>query len=208
MTESDKKKDMKDVKQKSLIYRIFIGFLIPYIIINGIIFFLIICKPHIDILSDTTSSKNQNVRFKISNLLPTTKISITKDNLAVQYVKDGNEYVIPINENGTIKIEVTSINQMTATTYIDISSLDDVSPTINIEDATFAVNTLTIGVTDNDSGINYDKIYGTIDGTVVQPIFIDKSTGTLKFKIESGTSITIHVEDNNGNISETIFEAG
>ncbi|MCQ2609523.1 MAG: hypothetical protein MJ151_01855 [Lachnospiraceae bacterium] len=198
---------MREIKQKSLVYKIFIGFLIPYVLINGLIFFFIVSKPHINIITDTTSTKNDHVRFNVQSILPIIKLSVTKDEKPIEYIKDGNDYIIPITSNGGIKIEATSINRATTPTFIEVNTIDDVSPVINIEDATFALGTLTITVTDNDSGINYDEAYGTTNGKTIKPIFIDKSTGTLKFKVDKGLSITIHIEDNIGNTTETTFEA-
>lgn len=199
---------MKEIKQKSQVYKIFIGFLIPYVLINGLIFFFIVSKPHINIITDTTDSRSDHIRFSVKSILPIIKISVTKDEAPIEYIKDGSEYIIPITSNGGIKIEATSINKATTPTYIEVSTMDDVSPSINIEDATYAAGTLTIQATDNDSGINYDNIYGIVDGETIKPDFIDKSTGTLKFKIKSGSSITIHIEDYIGNSTETTFDAG
>lgn len=198
---------MKEHKQKNLVYKFFIGFLIPYVLINGIIFVVYTAKPHINIISDNINTTDANVKFEIKSLLPLTKLSITKDELPIDYKKEGSTYIIPITSNGGIKIEATSINKITTPTYVEINTIDDIGPSINIEDNMLVIGTLTLTIDDNDSGINYDSIYGVINNEKIKPIFIDKSTGTIKFKIENNSSILIHVEDNIGNSSEKMIEA-
>ena len=197
------KKNIKD----NFIVKFFLGFLFPYVIINGLILFIIIDKPSINVLTDLSEQeKIDHIQFSIENILPIINVSVTNNDKAINFSKAGQTYTFPINENGSYKIEATAINKMTVTTFCNVDTLDDVSPTINLTDATYSAGILTFTISDNDSGINYDNLYGIINNEKTSPHFIDKPTGTIKFKISTGQSITIHVEDNNGNISETTFK--
>lgn len=179
---------------------------LPYIIINGLILFLIIDKPEIIILNKDQENVKE-IRFVIKHILPIENISIINNEEKAYYYKDKREYVLPVDNNGTYKISATTINKMTDNVYVDINSKDDVNPTIDIENATYAAGNLTINIEDIDSGINYDAVYGIINDEITKPSFIDKATGTVKFRISSNQNITVHIEDLAGNVTESTISS-
>lgn len=197
---------MKKNDSENKVLKFILCLLLPYIVINSIIFFIIVDKPTILVDNKNEDHKNE-IRFTIQHILPLESVSIINNEEKAYYYKNGFQYVVPVENNGTYKISATTINKMTANMYIDVSTNDDVNPVINIEDAIYQAGTLTLNISDNDSGINYDCVYGIIDGVKTNPSFIDKPTGTVKFKVSSKQEIIIHIEDLNGNVTESTITA-
>lgn len=183
------------------ILRFFFGFLIPFVLINGLILFLFIQLPTIEVEHD-----DSKIKFTVSCLLPITDVKAYFDQTEIPYTKVSDTYLIDANENGIYRIQVKAINGATKDQPITVESRDSEPPIINTDEAIIAGNTLTFNVQDTLSGINYDNLYITTDGeTHVKPIYVDKPSGTVQFKIESNSSITIHVEDTLGNYAEKIL---
>ena len=64
-------RQIKDDSSKSGILRFFLGFLIPYLVINGLILFFVIQTPTITADEpDTKDYKSADVSFKVSSLIP------------------------------------------------------------------------------------------------------------------------------------------
>ena len=62
---------IKDDSAKSGILRFFLGFLLPYLVINGLILFFVIQTPTITTNEpDTKDYKSADVSFKVSSLIP------------------------------------------------------------------------------------------------------------------------------------------
>lgn len=197
------KKNKKNIDVLRIIIRFFFGFLIPYVAINCIILFLFTTGPEIIVEDYNTEDYNiSNVKFQVKNILPISKISITKDNgenVKLDKLAD-DEYSIPISSNGSYKIEVLSVNKMQAVTFVDINAIDDTPPSIDTDTLVYSTGTLSFNINDNQSGINYDNLYVTnSSGEQIKPTYIDKSTGMVQFALESAEGITIHIEDKIGN---------
>ena len=89
-------------------------------------------------------------------------------------------------------------------TYQSVTSITP--PSIDVETVIITGNVLNITVRDDNSGINYDNLYATLEnGEKISPSFVDKEVGAVQFKIETGDKIIVHVEDVSGNSSETPF---
>lgn len=190
-----------------ILLRIFFGFLIPYALINGVIFFLFIQTPKIIVTEqDSKDYENNKIKFSIDSMLPLTDVKTYYQESEIAYSKLGNTYIIDANTNGSYQIKVTSLNRSSVNSTIDIETKDSVAPIINLDSAVITGNTLIISVHDNQSEINYDKLYATLEnGTNLTPTYIDKSSGTIQFQITGGKKVIVHVEDSSGNHSETSF---
>lgn len=190
-----------------IILRFFFGFLIPYVLINGIIFFLFIQTPKIQVFEqDSKDYEEDKIKFSINCILPITDVKTYYQESEIAYSKLGNVYIINANNNGAYKINVNALNNSTANSIIEIDSKDSVPPTIDLDSAVVTGNTLIISVHDNQSGINYDNLYATLEnGTKLDPTYIDKSSGTIQFQITEGKKVIVHVEDDFGNHSDTSF---
>lgn len=204
---NSKFKRKKKLSIVEMILRFFFCFLIPYVVINGIIFFLFIQVPKINIIYQDSSDYEENkIKFTIDCILPLTDIKTYYQESEIAYSKLGNTYIINADNNGTYQIRATALNKSTVKSVVDVETQDNVAPTIDLDSAVITGNTLIISIHDNQSSINYDKLYATLeDGTKITPTYIDKSSGTVQFQIDSGKKVIIHVEDDFGNHSETSF---
>ena len=199
-------KKEKQIDILRIVVKFFFGFLIPFVAINCIILFLYTTGPEIIVEDYNNEDYNiTNVKFQVKNVLPITSVTVSKDNGdIVKYTKLNDDYSIPIDSNGSYKITVLSINKMQAVTFVDINAIDDTPPSINTDTLVYSTGTLSFNINDNQSGINYDKVYvKNSSGEEFKPTYVDKSTGMVQFTLESAEGIIIHIEDQMGNSAET-----
>ena len=199
-------KKEKQIDILRIVVKFFFGFLIPFVAINSIILFLYTTGPEIIVEDYNNEDYNiTNVKFQVKNVLPITSVTVSKDNGdIVKYTKLNDDYSIPIDSNGSYKITVLSINKMQAVTFVDINAIDDTPPSINTDTLVYSTGTLSFNINDNQSGINYDKVYvKNSSGEEFKPTYVDKSTGMVQFTLESAEGIIIHIEDQMGNSAET-----
>ena len=199
----------KKMSVLEIILRFLFCFLLPYVIINGLIFFLYIQVPTITLIDDESPEyEDSKIKFTISCLLPISDVKAYFDDKEISYSKLGDTYIIEASENGSYQINATALNKASTQVIATIETRDVVSPTIDIDNAIVTGNTLIFSVYDIQSEINYDKLYATLeDGSVIQPAYTDQSSGNVQFQIELGKKIIIHVEDIEGNATETAFTA-
>lgn len=190
-----------------IILRFFFGFLVPFVLINGIIFFLFIQTPKIQVIDQDSKDYEENkIKFSVNCILPLTDIKTYYQESEIAYSKLGNIYMIDAENNGTYQIKVTALNRANANSIVDVENQDNVPPTIDLDSAVVTGNTLIVSIHDNQTGVNYDKLHATLEnGTVLAPSYVDKASGTVQFQITEGKKILIHVEDTLGNSSETSF---
>ena len=204
-------KNKKDKNQKmsitEIILRFFFGFLIPYVILNGLIFFVYIQTPKISVVTQDSSEYEDNkIKFTVDCKLPIKNVEVTFQDEIVAYTKLRDMYIVEVNSNGSYQIKATAINNTVANYYGGVETIDSVAPTIDLDTAIITGNTLLINIHDDQSQINYEKLYATLeDGTTVEPKQVDQSIGNVQFQIDTGNKITVHLEDEYGNASETPF---
>ena len=105
-------------------------------------------------------------------------------------------------------ITAKSINSSIAKTSTYIDTLDNNPPSINMENAILIGKSITFEISDDQSGINYDNLYSIDDsGRIEYPQSLDESSGTVTFRFENTSKLTIHVEDKSGNSFETTIES-
>ena len=187
------------------ILRNLIFFVLPFLVINGLIFFFAVYTPKVELdVGDTTDYKSVDVTVRIHSLLPLKNSSITLDSAPLEMERDGSTYTATLTANGVVEVTAESINGMTRTVFEHVMVLDDTAPTVD-EVYTLNSNFLTITVSDSLSGVNYDELYGRDeDGERVEPTSIDQETGTVVFPM-SGNTITVHIEDFVGNAAEPSY---
>lgn len=200
----DKKSKMSTAE---ILIRFFFGFLFPFVFINGLILFLYIQSPKINVIdNDSKDFEDSKIKFTIDCILPITSITTNFQENDIPYTKNNEYYIIDAKENGTYAIHTKALNGAIAHSYVDIETIDTEPPVINSSDAIITASTLTFTVSDNQSGINFDKIYAkTEDGKEIKPSYIDKSSGTVEIPIDKTNKLVVHIEDMNGNIAETTF---
>lgn len=192
-----------------ILLQFFFGFLIPFVIINGLIFFFCIQVPNIKVVdNDSSEYEDSKIKFSIDCILPIINIKTSYEDKEIPYIKYGDMYIIDANDNGSYQISVTALNRATAQVIATIETKDVVSPIIDINNAIITSNMLIFSIFDAESEINYDNIYAiTENGDRIDPSYIDKSSNTIQFQIESGKKLMVHVEDVEGNPTETTFIA-
>ena len=193
-----------------IILRFFFGFLIPYVLINGIIFFLYIQVPSINIVQpDSKEYEADKVKFSVECFLPITNVKTYFNDTEIAYKKLGDYYIIDASDNGLYKIDVVALNNATDSATGAVETKDAVAPSIDFDNAIITGNVLIFSVYDDQAQINYDNIYATLEnGERIYPTYMDKSSGNIQFKIESGEKLVVHVEDIDGNSSEASFSIG
>ena len=196
--------------------RIFFGFLVPFVVINGLIYFLYTAHPTIIITKNDNNIEEDgtvNVSFTIDCPIPVSSIIVYRneeDNTIneIPYTKLGDTYNINLSENGTYIIVAKSLNNSVARTSTNIDNLDNTAPTIHMEDAILIGKSITLVISDDQSGINYDNLYSIDDsGRKEYPQSLDESSGTVTFRFENTSSLTIHAEDMSGNSIETTIKS-
>ncbi|MDO4487578.1 MAG: hypothetical protein Q4B67_00605 [Eubacteriales bacterium] len=185
-----------------------IFFVIPYIVINSIIFILVTAAPKIDIaVKNTDNYKDTTVTFDVNCLLPVKELSVTMESEEIPYEKSGNSYTATVSKNGTIYITVTALNGMSTTNYAEIGILDDVPPVIDETKCRIENGVLTFTISDTQSGVDFDSIYGTDSaGRTVTPESINKTSGTVSIPMTTNT-LEIHFSDMVGNAREASISA-
>lgn len=204
---NDKNKTKYKMPISEIILRFFFGFLIPFVAINGLIFFIYIQCPTIKVVdTDSNEYEENKIKFYVDCKIPIKDVSVTYENNTLPYTKSNNTYILDISDNGVYTIQAVAMNGAISNYSVPVDTKDSVPPKIDIDTAIITGNTLMITVSDNESSINYDNLYATLeDGTQISPKVVDKSVGTVQFQIDSGKKVVVHVEDEYGNSSETSF---
>ena len=203
----NKNKTKQKMSITEIILRFFFGFLIPFVAINGLILFIYIQCPRIQVVQKDSSEFEENkIKFSVDCRLPIKDIKVTLLDKDIAYSKINNKYVVDISDYGTYVIKATAINGAVSIYNDPIENKDNIPPTIDTETVVITGNVLNINIRDNESGINYENLYATLeDGSKINPMTVDKETGNVQFKIETGNKIIVHIEDEYGNSSETPF---
>ena len=192
-----------------IILRFFFGFLIPFVIINGLAFFFCIQVPNITVVDKESSEyEDSKIKFSVNCILPIISIKTSYEDKEIPYIKYGDMYIVDANDNGSYQIAATALNRATSQVIATIETKDVVSPIIDIDNAVITSNMLIFSIFDAESEINFDNIYAiTESGDRIAPSYIDRSSNTIQFQIEAGKKLTVHVEDIEGNPTETTFIA-
>ena len=181
--------------------RALLFYVLPYIVINAIIFFLLTATPKVDMsVGDTSDYRTTQVEFKVDSMLPIREMTVQMESQPIEYTEVGrNHFVCDVSANGMLYVTVKSINGMQTNNYVSVSILDDTAPSIDEESCVISRGELTFVIEDSQSGVDYDSIYGIYDGNKeVKPIKMDTATGTVTIPMYSD-SVELHFEDLVGN---------
>lgn len=176
-------------------------FCIPFLLINGTIFFLATTKPSYEIdIGDTNDYITTSFTLKVTSLFPYKDLSVSLDGDTIELIPSETEkktYSASVNKNGNLEISIKNFNGMPAASFEQINTLDDNPPTVS--DQVIEDGILTIHLTDTQSGIDYSSIYSVNSfGSLGEPLTVDKETGFLTFNMDVN-GLTIHVQDLAGN---------
>ena len=136
-----------------IILRFLFGFLVPFVLINGLIFFLYIQYPTISTIgADDKDYENNKIKFTISCLLPITDVKTFLQDEELPYTKLGNVYIIDSSENGSYKITATCLNGAMSSVEVPLAALDNTAPIIDVENSRIVGNVLSVIISHANEG--------------------------------------------------------
>lgn len=182
--------------------RVLLFYVLPYVVINGIIFLLVCSRPRVNIdVLGTNNYISADVEFQVNSFLPLRVLNVTLESEPVEYVKSGNTYSLSITQNGTFMVEATSINGMQVREFVNIGLLDETAPNLDESSTEISSGVLSFVIKDNQAGVDYDSIYAVTDaGENLVPSEVDKTLGAISIETPIGiSSLDLYYADMVGN---------
>ena len=188
------------------ILRNLVFYVLPFVVVNLILFTLITASPKIELtIGETTDYKTVDISFRVRSILPISEMTVTLESQPVEVERSDGAYRATLDSNGTLEIYAEGWNGMSVRDNEHIAVLDDAAPVIDQEDYVLEDGHLEFLVSDSQSGVDFSSIYGTeADGQNVRPASYSKDTGRVVFEME-GSDVTVFVSDFAGNISQAAF---
>lgn len=174
-------------------------YVLPFIVINGLIFFVVTEKPKADVtIGESSDYISTTMELKIKSLLPVHTIAVSLDGTPVEITKTGSRsYRAVLKNNGVLEVNLTCFNKMKTIMYDQVNVLDDTPPAI--KDKVFKDGVLSFRLEDSQSGVDYGSITAyNEDKPDILPLSIDRSTGLVMFEIKK-ENLTISAKDKIGN---------
>ncbi|WP_349946136.1 hypothetical protein ABFV83_19055 [Lacrimispora sp. BS-2] len=178
---------------------ILLFYVLPFIVVNSLIFFLVTSKPKGEItIGESSDYISTTMELKINSLLPVKGMEVTLDGTPVELTKTGlKTYSTVLTNNGGLEIKLTSFNKMKTILHEQVNVLDDTPPVI--KDQVFEDGVLSFRLEDTQSGVDYSSISGCDeDNQDISPLSIDRSTGRVTFELKKD-NLTITAKDKIGN---------
>ena len=188
------------------ILRNLVFYVLPFVVVNLILFTLITASPKIELtIGETTDYKTVDISFRVRSILPIREMTVTLESQPVEVERSDGAYRATLDSNGTLEIYAEGWNGMSVRDNEHIAVLDDAAPVIDQEDYVLEDGHLEFLVSDSQSGVDFSSIYGTeADGQNVRPASYSEDTGRAVFEME-GSDVTVFVSDFAGNISQAAF---
>ena len=188
------------------IMRNLVFYVLPFVVVNLILFTLITASPKIELtIGETTDYKTVDISFRVRSILPIREMTVTLESQPVEVERSDGAYRATLDSNGTLEIYAEGWNGMSVRDNEHIAVLDDAAPVIDQEDYVLEDGHLEFLVSDSQSGVDFSSIYGTeADGQNVRPASYSEDTGRVVFEME-GSDVTVFVSDLAGNISQAAF---
>ena len=188
------------------IMRNLVFYVLPFVVVNLILFTLITASPKIELtIGETTDYKTVDISFRVRSILPIREMTVTLESQPVEVERSDGAYRATLDSNGTLEIYAEGWNGMAVRDNEHIAVLDDAAPVIDQEDYVLEDGHLEFLVSDSQSGVDFSSIYGTeADGQNVRPASYSEDTGRVVFEME-GSDVTVFVSDFAGNISQAAF---
>lgn len=181
-------------------------YLLPFILVNGILFILVASKPHITIqVADTKDYRTTTATVTVTSLLPIQEFTSSQEDSPLEMTEEKKGcYTAAITRNGVIEIYAKGLNGMTDVQYEHVNILDDVAPLVG-DQYSIQDGILTLTLDDSQSGLDWTSVYGvTASGLSVTPVSVDKQTGTFTFEMNE-ESLVIYASDLAGNPMQATF---
>lgn len=187
------------------IIQLLLFYILPFIVVNSIIFFLATTKPKYEVVIEGTNDyRTTDVTFTIKSIMPLKEVTIKMDSEPVDLVKVGRKkYQTTISHNGSLEIYMVNFNSMAVLSYEHIDILDDEPP--SIEDYISEDGILSFTIVDTQSGVDFSSISATTPtGEYLLPLTADRASGRVSFQMNSA-SLTVTAKDMSGNEFLTTF---
>lgn len=184
------------------IVRVLLFIILPYIVINGLIFILVCSTPKVEIkVGDTSDYVSADVDFTVKSILPIKELEVTMESTNLDYTKDGSNYSCKATSNGTIQVRAKAVNGMTKMEFADVGILDDMAPSVDEQSASISQGILSFALSDTQSGVDFDSVYGVLDnGDRVEPETIDRELGMVSLKLPNDSEyVDLYFSDMVGN---------
>ncbi|MDO5550272.1 MAG: hypothetical protein Q4F76_03810 [Lachnospiraceae bacterium] len=193
-------------KKRSGWMDVLLFYLLPFIVVNGILFILVASKPHITIqVADTRDYRTTTAAVTVTSLLPIREFTSSQEGSPLEMTEGKKgRYTATITRNGVIEIYAKSLNGMTDIQYEHVNILDDVAPLVG-DQYSIQDGILTLTLDDSQSGLDWTSVYGvTASGLSIAPVSVDKQTGTFTFEMDE-ESLIIYASDLAGNPMQATF---
>ena len=190
---------------KSGFLSVLLFYVLPFIVINGIIFLLVTSRPKAEItIGESSDYISTTMELKVKSLLPIKTMEVSLDSTPIELTKaGGSTYKTTLTNNGTLEVKLTGFNKMKSVSYETVNVLDDTPPVI--KDNVLENGILSFRLEDTQSGVDYSSITASDeDNTDILPLSIDRSTGLVTFEINK-ENITISARDKIGNELHVTF---
>lgn len=174
-------------------------YVLPFIVINGLIFFLVTSRPKGEItIGESSDYISTTMEFKIKSLLPVNSMEVSLNGSPVEITKTGlKTYSAVLKSNGTLTVKLTCFNKMKTVIDEQVDVLDDTPPVI--KDKVVENGILSFRLEDSQSGVDYSSISACDeDNQDIAPMSIDRSTGRVTFELIKD-NLNITAKDNIGN---------
>ena len=192
-------------KRKSEFLNVLLFYILPFIVVNALIFFALTSQPKFELtLGETKDYSTQEIQIKIESIFPKKDFYVTLDGEPVELENEDKKiYTATLEHNGTLEVSLTNINGMNKTVYENISSIDDEPPVITEDES--APGYLALYIEDSQAGVDFDSLYGVdSDGNVISPSVLDEGESWALFYYDTAT-IDVHVFDKAGKESIASF---
>lgn len=199
-------RQIRRTKKRSDWMDVLLFYLLPFIVVNGILFILVASKPHIAIqLADTRDYRTTTVTVTVTSLLPIKEFTSSQEGSPLEMTEEKKgRYTADITRNGVIEIYAKGYNGMTDMQYEHVNILDDVAPLVG-DQYSIQDGILTLTLDDSQSGLDWMSVYGvTTSGLSIAPSSVDKKTGTFTFEMNE-ESLVIYASDLAGNPMQATF---
>ena len=190
---------------KSGFLTVILFYVLPFLVVNGLIFFLVTAKPKGEIIIGESSDYiSTTIELKIKSYLPLKDMKLTLDGTPVEVTKTGSRaYTAVLTSNGSLEASLTSFNRMKTVLNEQVDVLDDTPPAV--KDNVFKNGVLSFRLEDSQSGVDFSSITASDENDPqIPPLSIDRSTGLVTFEMDK-ENIAVIAKDLIGNELHVTF---
>jgi len=192
-------------KQQNEWGAVLLFYVLPFLVLNGLIFFCVTSQPKIEVeIADTHDYVVTEVTLTVKSFFPTKDIQLSLDDEKLELTKGKKRtYTAVITKNGTLEARVTNINGMYAILYEHANVLDDLPP--GIDYTTDGEGVVFVTVEDSQSGVDFESIYALDStGQRVEPLTVDRAANSVSYEIDPA-GLHVFAKDKAGNEAQCNF---